>query len=452
MHKKILQLFIINICVLYSITVGQTLLEENFEYNAGSLDTVSNFSWVKYDGDFNPVQVIDSNLNYPGYPSSNIGRMIRIVASTSSSMDYYRAFPSQNSGTIYCSFLLKVINTEYIPGSTSALGQYFTGFYSSGKYYPLICIRRGSTDTTYRLGIQVNEHHPQVEWYYANLNINQTYLIVFSYTFVDGDSNDIAALWINPELTPTPPAPTVSQVSDTLDLISSLSSIGIVQNRDFGMISPNAYIDGIRVAKNWSDAPLPIQLGMMMASYVGNNSILLEWETVSEINNYGFYVEKFNKQVNDYITIEESFQPGAGYSLQPQKYSWLDENVNEISPIYRLKQIDNDGLVTYYGPIMLNPNSVRESNKIPQKYELSQNYPNPFNPKTTINFSLPNSGFVKLSIINILGQEVATLVNDQMEAGTYSVDFDASQFTSGVYFYKIIANNFVDVKKMILTR
>jgi hypothetical protein len=83
---------------------------------------------------------------------------------------------------------------------------------------------------------------------------------------------------------------------------------------------------------------------------------------------------------------------------------------------------------------------------------LSQNYPNPFNPSTKINFSIQNAGLVTLKIYNILGQEVATLVNYELKAGTYSAVFDASRLSSGVYFYTIHAGNFVQAKKMMLLK
>lgn len=442
------------ILILFFVTIdsfGQLFVEE-FDYDTGSLDTVSNFSWVRYGGSYNPVQVVDGNLFYPGYPSSNIGRMIRIRAIPEfSSMDYYRSFPSQSSGTVFASMLLYLRNTDQMTDSNDAIGRPFTGFYSAGKYYSRIYAKRGPTYTTFRLGIQVNDSHPQVEWYNTVLNVEQTYLIVFSYTFVPGDYNDIAALWVNPILLSSPPPPNVLQVSNSLDVVSSISSIGIEQNRNYGKCSPNANIDGIRVATDWVDAPLPIQLGMMVANFVDHNSVLIEWETVTEINNYGFYIEKYNHNIQDYVTIEESFQPGAGYSLEPKRYSWLDENAGEFILQYRLKQVDNDGLVNYYGPIMLNPSSVRDKNDI-NAYTLSQNYPNPFNPKTTIEFNLPSSGNVKLEVFDILGEKVAIVVDAMMNAGKHTVDFDASSLSSGIYYYKLSVNNFVVVKNMILAK
>lgn len=90
--------------------------------------------------------------------------------------------------------------------------------------------------------------------------------------------------------------------------------------------------------------------------------------------------------------------------------------------------------------------------EIPQVYSLSQNYPNPFNPTTKINFALPKQGLVTLKIYDVLGREVRTLVNEVKTAGQYSVDFNASEFSSGVYFYKLESNGFSDIKKMMLIK
>ena len=93
-----------------------------------------------------------------------------------------------------------------------------------------------------------------------------------------------------------------------------------------------------------------------------------------------------------------------------------------------------------------------ENNQLPTGYNLAQNYPNPFNPSTKINFSIPKSSFVTLKIYDVLGKEVANLVNEQLSAGTYNYNFDASRLTSGIYFYRIQSNDFVETKKMILIK
>jgi hypothetical protein len=94
----------------------------------------------------------------------------------------------------------------------------------------------------------------------------------------------------------------------------------------------------------------------------------------------------------------------------------------------------------------------KEQNLTAKEYSLSQNYPNPFNPKTIINFQLPKNNYVTLTIYDILGRKVSILVIEELKAGTYQVDWDASNYTSGVYFYKFIAGEFTETKKMILMK
>ena len=89
---------------------------------------------------------------------------------------------------------------------------------------------------------------------------------------------------------------------------------------------------------------------------------------------------------------------------------------------------------------------------IPEKFNLEQNYPNPFNPSTKIRFSIPSNEFVALKIYNVLGSEITTLVNDDLHAGSYEVDFNSEGLTSGVYFYTLSTNNFTNTRKMILTK
>jgi hypothetical protein len=201
-------------------------------------------------------------------------------------------------------------------------------------------------------------------------------------------------------------------------------------------------------------AALPIQLASFTAQPNPNGSgVLLEWMTITEVNNYGFYVQKYNESTDLFETIESSFQRGADYTLEPQSYFWIDENITDKSIQYRLKQVDNDGLEHYFGPIMLNPTVINESELVPFAFTLNQNYPNPFNPSTKISFSLANSGYTTLMVYNLLGQAVATLFSRMADAGRmYVVDFDASSLGNGIYFYRLQAGNFIETKKLVLLR
>lgn len=101
---------------------------------------------------------------------------------------------------------------------------------------------------------------------------------------------------------------------------------------------------------------------------------------------------------------------------------------------------------------IVNPVSVEDENQVVDNFYLAQNFPNPFNPSTKINFGLKSSSNVEVSVYNILGNKVATLVNEFKSAGNHSVSFNASNLSSGIYFYKIVTNGFVQTRKMILEK
>ena len=142
---------------------------------------------------------------------------------------------------------------------------------------------------------------------------------------------------------------------------------------------------------------------------------------------------------------EISFITGHGTTTETQSYSFVDENLTSGKYIYRLKQIDLDGTFKY-------SDEIEVEVSVPEKFELSQNYPNPFNPNTSIKYQIAISSPVSLKIYDVLGNEVATLVNEVKPAGSYEVNFDASSLSSGTYFYKLHAGNVVKTKKMILLK
>jgi hypothetical protein len=172
------------------------------------------------------------------------------------------------------------------------------------------------------------------------------------------------------------------------------------------------------------------------------NSIHLNWSTASEINNYGFEVERKSAD-SDFEAV--GFVPGFGSTTEKKDYSFVDSRVTNGTYTYRLRQIDFDGSYEYSYEAELDFTS-------PSVYSLEQNYPNPFNPSTKINFSIAEGGLVKLSVYNLLGQEVMNLLNENKEAGNHSVEFNASSLTSGVYFYKIETLQFTQTRKMILSK
>ncbi len=197
---------------------------------------------------------------------------------------------------------------------------------------------------------------------------------------------------------------------------------------------------------NSDNAPLPVELTSFSASVVGN-AVKLNWRTETEVNNYGFEVERIVGSLQSTVGNWEKigFVNGNGNSNSPKSYSFDDKNVTAGKYSYRLKQIDNDGQFEYSKAIEVNFGA-------PKKFELSQNYPNPFNPITTISFNLPEADNVKLTVFNILGQELKTLVNEFKESGVHTINFDASELNSGMYIYKIEAGTFVQTRKMTLVK
>ncbi len=183
-----------------------------------------------------------------------------------------------------------------------------------------------------------------------------------------------------------------------------------------------------------------------MESFTGTsfqNKVKLNWQTATELKNYGFDIER--SSVNSKAWEKIGFVKGNGNSNSPKKYSFTDENPSSSKMQYRLKQIDNDGKFEYSKVVDITLNT-------PAKFSLEQNYPNPFNPTTKIEYAIPSDNLVQIKIYNILGKEVMTLLNEYKKAGTYSIDFNASSLSSGVYFYKIVSGRNSEIKKMILLK
>lgn len=188
------------------------------------------------------------------------------------------------------------------------------------------------------------------------------------------------------------------------------------------------------------DVVVPVEL-VSFTAVNDKNDVLLSWITATETNNRGFEIQR--KTNGQYESI--SFIDGKGTTTEIQNYIFRDENLQPGSYIYRLKQVDYDGSYSF-------SNEVQIEIDQPSVFYLGQNYPNPFNPSTTINYSIPVDGFVTLKIYNLLGMEVATLVNNHNQAGNYNIVFDGSDLSSGVYYYTLQAGDFTATKKLMLMK
>jgi Secretion system C-terminal sorting domain len=217
------------------------------------------------------------------------------------------------------------------------------------------------------------------------------------------------------------------------------------------------------VANTGIGSPLPVELNSFSA-IVKKNKISLEWQTATEVNNYGFEIQR--TLLNPPFTTggtqgglpagqagweKIGFVQGAGNSNSPKDYSFVDRSPINGKAEYRLKQIDNDGSFKY--------SSIVTVNSLPVKFELFQNYPNPFNPATTIRYSIPKAEHITLKVYDELGNEVSTLVDENKEAGNYDIAFNGTGLASGIYYYRITAiplgrqtGEFNEVKKLMLLK
>jgi Secretion system C-terminal sorting domain len=197
----------------------------------------------------------------------------------------------------------------------------------------------------------------------------------------------------------------------------------------------------------------PVELGSFTAS-VNNNNVTLNWQTNTEANDSGFLVQRKRVEVTDWSDL--GFVAGNGTTTIPHDYSYNDLNLQLGSYNYRLKQLDFNGNFQYHvlgSEVVITTIGIGNNNEIlVDNFRLEQNYPNPFNPVTIINYQLPMFNFVSLKVYDVLGNEVAILVNQKQSAGSYSVEFDGANFSSGKYFYKITVGEFSDVKRMILVK
>jgi photosystem II stability/assembly factor-like uncharacterized protein len=187
--------------------------------------------------------------------------------------------------------------------------------------------------------------------------------------------------------------------------------------------------------------PVPVELNSFTATANGKE-VTLNWSTATELNNQGFEVQrKFGD--NSFATIGSV--KGHGTTTSPNNYTYVDKLFDAGKYFYRLKQIDFGGKYEYSQLVEINWSPFTT-------YKLEQNYPNPFNPTTKISWQSLVSSRQVLKVFDVLGNEIAVLVDEEREAGYHSIDFNASDLPSGVYFYQLRAGAFVETKKMLLLR
>ncbi|MDT3695957.1 MAG: T9SS type A sorting domain-containing protein [Ignavibacterium sp.] len=427
--KKLLLLFIFLLPL--SLSYGQ-LLVEDFDYAVG--DSLIWHGWTKHSGTASAILVQSGSLIYTGYPSSGIGNHVDIEGGAGSREDVNKGIDSisSNGDVIYYSFLANVT-------SASATADYFIhiGNRVSPTSFTTFSARLFVQDVSGNLRFGLS-NTSTVTMGTTDFAYNTTYLVFVKYT-INTSGADECKLWVFNSGVPVDE--TAAGTPEVLNASTNgqdiIDAIALRQGGQAYKVS----VDGIRVSTQWADLVIPVELTSFSA-ITDNNNVLLNWSTATETNNSGFIVERRSTN-SDWQSI--TFVNGNGTTTRAQKYSYVDRNLAEGKYYYRLKQVDFNGSFEY-------SNIVEAVILSPTKFELSQNYPNPFNPSTTISFTIPQSGNVKLSVYNLLGQEVQNLVNGFTEAGNHTINFDAKNLNSGIYLYKLEANGFVQTRKMTMIK
>lgn len=210
---------------------------------------------------------------------------------------------------------------------------------------------------------------------------------------------------------------------------------------DLRTVSRGIYAQDINPDGQLGNPVVPVEL-TSFTGQIQNNKIILNWKTSSELNNAGFEIERTQSTIIEWRKI--GFVEGSETTTGEHHYSFVDETVSMGSYRYRLKQIDFDGSFSY-------STEIEFDLLAPGTFKLEQNYPNPFNPATIISWHSPDHGRHTLKVYDMLGNEIVTLLDEEMEAGYHSFEFNAAGFASGVYYCRLQAyNNFQSIKMLLL--
>ncbi|MEO8665296.1 MAG: T9SS type A sorting domain-containing protein [Ignavibacteria bacterium] len=250
--------------------------------------------------------------------------------------------------------------------------------------------------------------------------------------------------------------PGASPWDATLDGGSPIFNYVVGVEGNYSYICLFHYLSNNMVGTITAEAPLPVELTDFVATTI-KNEVILDWATGGEINNERFEIQRISiSSISKDLNPEElPFQTigilhGNGTSSSVHNYKYIDRNLRTGIYLYRLKQVDYNSNFIYH---LLHSEVVIG---VPNKFHLSQNYPNPFNPVTHVNFELPEDGFVNISMFDISGKMVSTILNSGITGGYQSVEINGSDFSSGVYYYRIdfrSASGIVsETKKMMLIK
>jgi hypothetical protein len=196
---------------------------------------------------------------------------------------------------------------------------------------------------------------------------------------------------------------------------------------------------------------LPIQLAAFTASLI-DEGIALSWRTTSEINNYGFYIQRRPAGSGTFTDIPGAFVQGNGTSLEEHTYAYREPSPGDGEWDYRLRQVDLNGAEWFSEAVTTGTVTDVTAGTPPSDYVLEQNFPNPFNPTTTLRFAMPVRSHVRIVLYDLLGRAVAVLTDDTRDAGQHSISIDGRMLSSGIYVCRMQAEGFQKMVRMTLVK
>jgi hypothetical protein len=415
--KKFITLFII-ISLLVSNVDAQLI--QNFDYTSTgntANDTLVNPAlggsvWVKHSGTGTPIKWISSGLTYTGYAGSGVGGAVTFAHGSGSREDVNIALQdSFKTGTVYTSFLLNV------SASGGTTGDYFlhllasNGASAGSDFKGRLFIKDGATTGTFKLGLSKGSAAASAVFTTLDYTVGQTYLVVLKHEIVAGSANDIISAFIFTSGVPAT-EPSAADLTATDNTVSDLSKVYGLAIRQGTVGTSAAIIDGIRVATEWVNAPLPLSLKSFNGQVV-NKEVSLVWNTTNEINVDGFAIEKSNdarnfKQIG-FVAAKNAAT--ATYSFNDV----LETGVN----YYRLKMSDKDGSFKYSSIVALN-------SKPTTKLEV---YPNPVKNTATLTHELAGTK-ATIKVVSIEGKNI---VSQNIQTGATQSTIDVSKLVRGNY-------------------
>ena len=234
--------------------------------------------------------------------------------------------------------------------------------------------------------------------------------------------------------------------------VDSLRNLGL-DGFNIDLCYKGGSYDGSDVSEQLTDSSLPVELSSFTAT-AGDDQVTLRWNTESELENLGFNIYRSTNSNVKFLMINDQLIPGSGNSSTKHKYEFIDLYVkNGITYWYKLEDVDFAGNKKLHKTVSTTP----LKSATPTEFRLYPNYPNPFNPVTTISYDLLDDDFVDLSVYNMRGEKVATLMQGNPEAGSYIMNWDGTDkngemVASGIYFLRIVGGSYCRTSKMVFIR